>query len=116
MEGLEIKVERLRPKKDITVIRLNGYLDITTARELDKTLRTILESHDFHIVVDLSKVDYISSAGWGVLVADIKKIRNNGGDLKLAGMQSSVHEVFDLLEFSDIFEAYDSVKEAVGDF
>jgi len=64
----------------------------------------------------LGNVDYISSAGWGIFISEIKGIREKGGDLKLVHMIPDVYEVFELLEFNYILKAFDSLEEAVSDF
>jgi len=79
-------------------------------------LKRLLKQGQFNIVVDLGGVNYISSAGWGIFISEIKEIRENGGDLKLAAMIGDVYEVFELLEFQTILEAFDSVGEAVDSF
>jgi len=61
-------------------------------------------------------VDYISSAGWGIFISEIKGIRERDGDLKLANMIPDVYEVFELLEFHYILKAYDSIEAAIQDF
>ena len=68
------------------------------------------------VVVDLKDVDYISSAGWGIFIGEIKDIRHRGGDLKLSGMVGDVYEVFQLLEFHSILQAYDTSEEAISSF
>jgi anti-sigma B factor antagonist len=95
---------------------VSGYLDTTTAGELETALYGLLDREVFKIVVDLSGVNYISSAGWGIFIGEIKRIRNHGGDLKLAGMVGDVHEVFQLLEFHSILEAHTTTQEAIGAF
>jgi hypothetical protein len=64
----------------------------------------------------LGNVDYISSAGWGIFISEIKSIRENGGDLKLVRMVPDVYEIFELLEFHHILDVYDSVDEAINKF
>ena len=83
---------------------------------MDEAIDSILRQGNYHIVVDLTKVGYISSAGWGVFISKIKDIRENGGGLKIAGMRPDVRDVFDLLGFGHIIEAHESVDEAVGAF
>jgi len=68
------------------------------------------------MVVDLGDVEYISSAGWGIFVGEIKGVRQLDGDIKLAGMSSSVREVFDLLEFNTLLKPYNSKEEALAAF
>jgi anti-sigma B factor antagonist len=100
----------------VSVLKVSGYLDTTTAGELETALYGLLDRESYHIVVDLSGVNYISSAGWGIFIGEIKRIRNHGGDLKLAGMVGDVHEVFQLLEFHSILEAFGTTAEAIDAF
>jgi len=116
MEGIQLSVERTGLKNDIAVIKVGGYIDTTTSAELEHSLESLLKAGTYNIVIDLSNVDYISSAGWGIFISEIKGIREKGGDLKLAGMIPDVYEVFELLEFHYILKAYDTLEEAVRDF
>jgi len=114
----DISISFSRPERnsDVSVISVSGYIDTTTSGELEESLKRLLKQGQFNIVVDLGGVNYISSAGWGIFISEIKEIRENGGDLKLAAMIGDVYEVFELLEFQTILEAFDSVPEAVGSF
>ena len=116
MEGIQVSVEKSGPHQDISIIRVGGYIDTTTSSELERVLDSLLKSGVFRIIIDLGNVDYISSAGWGIFISEIKGIRERGGDLKLAGMISDVYEVFELLEFHYILKAYDTIDDAVKDF
>jgi len=100
----------------VSVLKVSGYLDTTTATDLENALFAVLQKGEFKIVVDLSGVNYISSAGWGIFISEIKDIRNHGGDLKLSGMVGDVHEVFQLLEFHSILDAYDTANDAIQAF
>ena len=77
---------------------------------------SLVSEGNVRIVVDLSDVDYISSAGWGIFVGEIKGVRRNGGDIKLAGMRSDVREVFDLLEFNALLTPYATREDALSSF
>ena len=116
VHGIVVSVTSAKGRNDVNILKVSGYLDTTTASELEAALYGLLEKSGYKIVVDLSGVTYISSAGWGIFIGEIKKIRNNGGDLKLAGMVGDVFEVFQLLEFQSILEAYPSTDEAVEAF
>ena len=70
----------------------------------------------YRIVVNLEKIDYVSSAGWGVFVSEIREIRENSGDLVLVNMSPDVYDVYELMEFSSILKSYDSVGEAIAGF
>lgn len=112
VHGIVVSVIAAKNVSDPAILRVNGYLDTTTAGELETALYSLLKKDNYKIVVDLSGVSYISSAGWGIFIGEIKEIRNHGGDLKLAGMVGDVFEVFQLLEFQSILEAYPTTEEA----
>ena len=116
MEGIQVSVERAGVNNNIAVIKVGGYIDTTTSAELEHSLDSLLKSGMYKIIIDLGNVDYISSAGWGIFISEIKGIRERGGDLKLVRMIPDVYEVFELLEFHYILKAFDTLDEAVRDF
>jgi len=116
MEKLVISEERLRGDTPVSVITLRGTVETTNAAGLEDTLQRVIDDRCYRIVVDLSDVSYVSSAGWGIFISEIKRIRRNGGDIKLAAMRPEVREVFELLEFNSILRPFDDRKLAVKDF
>jgi len=116
MEGIQVSVEKAGVNNNISVIKVGGYIDTTTSAEIEHSLDSLLKAGMFRIIIDLGNVDYISSAGWGIFISEIKGIREKGGDLKLVRMIPDVYEVFELLEFHYILKAFDNIEEAVNDF
>jgi anti-sigma B factor antagonist len=116
MEGIQVSVEKVGPQSDISIIRVGGYIDTTTSSELERALDSLLKAGVFRIIIDLGNVDYISSAGWGIFISEIKGIRERGGDLKLSKMIPDVYEVFELLEFNYILKAFDTIEDAISSF
>ena len=116
MEGIQLSVKQAGANNNISVIKVGGYIDTTTSAELEHSLDSLLDSNSYNIVIDLGNVDYISSAGWGIFISEIKGIREKGGDLKLVSMIPDVYEVFELLEFHYILKAFDTLDEAIADF
>ena len=116
MEGIQVSTEIAGSRNHISIIKVGGYIDTTTSSELERALDSLLKQGRFFIIVDLGNVDYISSAGWGIFISEIKSIRENGGDLKLVRMVPDVYEIFELLEFHHILDVYDTVDEAVNKF
>jgi len=116
MQGIKISVNYVGARLDIALITILGYVDTTTCRELTKVIQDLTEQKRYQIIVDLGGVTYISSAGWGVFVGEIKNIRERGGDLKIVQMTSEVFEVFEMLEFDRILNYYDSIEEAIDEF
>ncbi|MFI5007520.1 MAG: STAS domain-containing protein [Solirubrobacterales bacterium] len=116
MKGIDVYVEEAAQNRGVSVLRVSGYVDTTTSPDLERRLQALLREKRFHIVVDLSGVEYISSAGWGIFISEIREIREQGGDLKLAGMIPDVREVFDLLEFENILKSYADTDLAISSF
>jgi anti-anti-sigma factor len=116
MERLIISEERTGPDNTLTLLTLSGTIETTNASGLEETLARIINDKCYRIVVDLAGVKYISSAGWGIFISEIKRIRRNGGDIKLASMTPEVREVFELLEFNSILKPFNDREAAVNDF
>lgn len=116
MKGIDVYVEEAHQNRGVSILRVSGYVDTTTSPDLERRLQALLREKRYHVVVDLGRVEYISSAGWGIFISEIREIREHGGDLKLAGMAPDVREVFDLLEFENILQSYTDADLAVASF
>ncbi len=116
MEGIEKSVHKIGALKDITLLRVKGYIDTTTSPDLQKAIAEEMSRGSNQFIVDLGGVHYVSSAGWGVFVGEIRGLRESGGDLKITQMTPDVYEVFEMLEFNRILTSYDSLEEAIDDF
>ncbi len=101
---------------DINVVYLKGYLDAHTAPALENTFSNIINNDRYSIVVNFKDLAYISSAGLGVFMAFIEKVRDNKGDIKLCSMSDKVFNIFDLLGFPLLYEIFKSEDEAVIKF
>ena len=83
-----------------TIIELAGRLDTTTAPALDKTIsRDIADAK--HLVLDIKKLEYISSAGLRVILGAQKKMQKIGS-MKVINVREEVMEVFEMTGFADI--------------
>jgi stage II sporulation protein AA (anti-sigma F factor antagonist) len=97
----------------IVVVELQGKLDTGTA---DPTERLLLErtAGARQVVLDLSAVPYVSSAGLRVLLVVAKRLRAVEGRLILCGVQPYVKEVLDISGLSSIFPIFASRTEALS--
>ncbi len=112
MDNISISLSESGPGNKISEVRIDGVIDTLTASELEEVIDSLVKRERFHIVIDLAGVDYISSAGWGIFISHIKDLRLRGGDIKLANMIPNVYEIYELLEFDNILQAFPSVDEA----
>ncbi len=81
-------------------VKVSGRLDTTTAPELESSLKESVDSID-ELVLDLSDLEYISSAGLRVLLAT-QKVMNKQGGMKVTGVNDVIMEIFEVTGFSDI--------------
>ncbi|MFH1943579.1 MAG: STAS domain-containing protein [bacterium] len=116
MQGIKISLNYVGTRLDIALIQILGYVDTTTCQEVTKVIQELIGKKQYQIVSDLGSVTYISSAGWGVFVGELKNIREKGGDLKIVRMSPEVLEVFEMLEFNRILNYYESIEEAINEF
>lgn len=116
MEKLTISQENVNPRDRVVLLNLKGTIETTNAGILEDVIARLIGEKCFRIVVDLSGVTYVSSAGWGIFISEIKRVRRQLGDIKLAAMRPEVREVFDLLEFNNILKPYPDKSEAIRDF
>ncbi|MBN2330144.1 MAG: STAS domain-containing protein [Candidatus Omnitrophica bacterium] len=96
----------------VQIVMVEGYLDSSTFDKLQDALQTLIDDKQFYIIVEFGQLNYISSAGLGVLMGMLKEVRQNGGDLKLANMSSKVRNLFDMLGFSRLIRIYADPEEA----
>lgn len=116
MQGIELALNKIGVRGDIVFIKIKGYIDTTTSSEVSSKLTEIINGGIYQFIIDMGGVNYVSSAGWGVFVGEIRNIRENGGDLKIVQMTPDVFEVFEMLEFNRILDYYETIEEAVNDF
>ena len=96
----------------MTLIRIEGRLDTTTYGILESRLIDLIDSGQVRIIIDCSKMDYISSSGLRVFLLALKKIILENGKFILADLQETIREIFEIAGFTTIFEIYGSVEEA----
>lgn len=113
MKNITVTASPHPQSKDVTLISVKGFIDTNTAPEFDRTFQSVLGEKKFKLIVDLKDVNYISSAGWGIFVGEIKRIRNQNGDLLLAAMSPEVTETYELLQFSTILKSFPDVDQAL---
>ena len=99
------------------VIEVSGRIDSATAPQLAAVLQDFVADGQCNLVLDMSDVDFISSAGLRVLIDTQKSCqRLNRGEVVLADVPEPIYEAFDLAGFVALFDFYDEVVGAVGRF
>jgi len=113
MSGFEVTRSDI---DEISILNLSGFLDAHTTPVFEDELHGLLRAKRFKIIVNLKKLDYISSAGLGVFMGFIEEIREQGGDIKLSNLSLKVFKVFDLLGFPALYQIFDEESQAIEKF
>jgi anti-sigma B factor antagonist len=100
----------------VNVLSLSGRLDAYSAGEIEKKLDSLIEGGQPNLVMDLEKLEYISSSGLRVFLSALKKVKKQQGDIKLACMKPFIKEVFDIAGFTQLFNIFDTQEAAVSGF
>ncbi|MCC6737955.1 MAG: STAS domain-containing protein [Planctomycetia bacterium] len=108
----EFHIQTKKLNNNVTFIAVQGFLDAHTFEEMEKTINDLFDGGTYRLVVDLSKLDYISSAGAGVFIGAIGTAQENEGNIVLMKPSPNVKEVFDLLGLSQIFPFANDVEGA----
>lgn len=96
-----------------TVLAVTGSMDAITVAEFDAEWKKILEGGAKRLVVDMSGLTYISSAGLRGILMLAKSAKASQADLKFAGMQSMVADMFRLSGFYSILSCCERVEDAL---
>jgi len=107
---------RVSELEQVTLIEVSGRIDSMNANELGEALSGEIERGSRQIVLDLSNVSYMSSAGLRELVAAYNKLQNVSGDLRLAQPSSRVQDVLEMSGLDTIFQIFPTQVEAVGSY
>jgi anti-sigma B factor antagonist len=100
----------------VCVVSPVGRLDAYASGEMEKKITPLVEVAQIALVVNLEKLEYISSSGLRVLLAGLKKAKKGQGDVRLACLQPYVKEVFDMAGFVQLFKIFEKEDEAVNSF
>jgi anti-sigma B factor antagonist len=103
-----------REQYHAVVVQITGrFLGSIEGPKFKDTLEELKEAGKTHLVIDLSKADFMDSSGIGILIGALTTMKKAGGDVKLAGMKDRIKNLFLLTRLlGPVFEDYDSVEEA----
>jgi anti-sigma B factor antagonist len=100
----------------VTVVDLEGNLDTNTSVDAQDHLNGLMDDGVAKLLVDFTKVDFVSSAGLRVLLATAKRLGGIGGSLRICGLNEEVNEVFEISGFSTILDVFPTRNDALQGF
>lgn len=110
---MQVKAQHLA---DVLVVAVDGRIDYVNADEFKAALMPLLgngAAGGNQVVLDLSQLEYISSAGLRVLIIAAREARARKGKLIAVALQPVVREIFEISKFTLVFQVFDSVQDAL---
>ncbi len=113
MPHVELKVSTWS-QGDHTVVSVTGEIDLYTAPTLQSELMAAINGGHVKLIVDMSSVDFCDSTGINVLLAALRRAREQGGDLHLARPGSAIRKVLQVTGLETVFTVLDEPAEVTG--
>jgi anti-sigma B factor antagonist len=106
-----------RDVNGVTVIEIEGRIVLgEESNAFREKVKSLLAAGKKKIVLNLSTVSYIDSAGLGTLVATFHSARSQGATLKLVNLGSKFKEVLQVTKLMTVFDTYDTEAAAIASF
>src|SRR5882672_1508483 len=102
--------------KGVLIVAVDGQLVVGNRQDFKDSVLGALEGGERKFLVDFSETGYIDSSGLGVLVSLSKKIREQGGELRLANLNDDLQTLFELTKLDTLFQISDTRERALESF
>src|SRR5881392_3139986 len=96
------------------VLPLKGEIDLHVSPSVTTSLNSMIEKKPERLVVDLSDVTYIDSAGLAALIGAMQKVEGYGGKFLLAGLQETVRSIFEISRLDQVFQIFPDADAALA--
>jgi anti-sigma B factor antagonist len=96
------------------VLPLKGEIDLHVSPSVTASLNQMIEKKPERMVVDLSEVTYIDSAGLAALIEAMQKVEGYGGKFLLAGLQETVRSIFEISRLDQVFQIFPDADAALA--
>lgn len=100
----------------VMVVRVEGQLVVGNRNELKEHLQGLLDKGERRFLIDFAQTGYIDSSGLGALVALARKVREEGGDLRLSGLNEDLRSLFELTKLDTLFAISETPDQALATF
>lgn len=106
-----------RMSGDVVVLTLAGQIVLDEGDLIfRRKIHELIDRGVVKVVLDLAAVDYIDSAGIGMIVGKLKTVRERGGDMKLLNLNTRGIRVFGITKLVFVFESFDNEQQAIASF
>ncbi len=101
---------------DIVVLSLSGELDSRGHQQLDRTIKDLIDSRVFKVILDLFSIRFMGQQTISLLISHMKELRANGGDIRFLNPQRALMQYLKQNRVIELFKVYSTRAEAVDSF
>ncbi len=106
----------IHKQHDVVIVEIDGQLIVGNRQELKQKVLDEVAAGARKVLVDFARTGYIDSSGLGVLVSLAKRLRDEGGELRLANLNDDLRTLFELTKLDTLFSIFDSRERALDRF
>ena len=105
---------QIKEKDENIIVYLNGKLDVQRSSQIELSLDDLrVKNPNSNIILEMSRVEHMSSSGLRVLVALMRELNAKGYVLRLCKLSKSVEKIFEIVELTDMFDIYKTEDSAL---
>ena len=114
--NITVSIEPFPSIPDLKIISVTGTIDLSTYKRVDEKILPVIEKGDSHIIIDLSKLYYLSSTGMMSLTKYHLRSAAKKRLLKFVKPSQSLYNTMSFFGFTKRFDMYDSLEDAINTF
>ena len=107
---------KIREIGDVTIIDLEEDIITEHVEEFDEIFESLLSKSKYNIVINFRNINFLCSSGLGVIVSVFKKLKEQGGAIKLLNMNDRVRRLFEITRLNKLMEEFDDEDSAVKSY
>jgi anti-sigma B factor antagonist len=105
-----------KDENGVVVVQVEGQLIVGNRQQLKDMVQEAVDRGETRVLIDFSRTGYIDSSGLGALVSISKKVREAGGELRLAGLNEDLRSLFELTKLDTLFSIAETREQALANF
>lgn len=109
-------VEKLPAPKNATLMKLHGFLDESTAPDMEKQLKALIDGGQTRLVFDCAEMKYISSRGIGIFIKLSGVVSEKDGDFVFIRVRPEIQKIFSMLGLESLFKFRSGLQAALAEF
>ena len=116
MSNVDIHIEKANATSDVIVVRIEGPLVTVASYAFQEKMDRLIQNGAAKFIVNLERLEYISSAGIGIFPALSQELKQRNGGLAFANVSPKIAKLFEMIGLTTLFTLHGSTEEALKEF